>query len=54
MYGLTHIVCVSFDDGFIEFLLCILFFPVIAPLYIYFVLTDAWYESTGIHEPRRN
>ena len=51
MYGFTHIVYVSFADGFIELLLCILYFSVFADLFIYFVLTEAWYESTGIHEP---
>ena len=32
MYGFTHIVCVSFADGFTVLLLCILYFSVLASL----------------------
>ena len=51
MYGFTHIVCVSFADGFTVLLLCILYFFCTCISVLYFVLAEAWYESTGIHEP---
>ena len=51
MSGFTHIVCVSFTDGFTGFLLCILYFLCSCIFALYFVLTEACYESTGIHEP---
>ena len=51
MYGLTHIVCVSFHDGFTVLLLCILYCFSTCISVLYFLLTESWYESTCIHEP---
>ena len=51
MYVFTHIVCVSFSDGCTGLLLCHLYFSCACIFVLYFVLTEAWYESKGIHEP---
>ena len=51
MYGFTHIVSVSFADGYIGLLLCILYFFYTCIFVLYFVLTEAWYESTGVNKP---
>ena len=51
MYGFTHILCVSFADGSIVLFYVSCTFSVIEDLYIYFLLTESWYESTGIYEP---
>ena len=50
MYGFKHIICVIFDNEFIGFLLCILYFFCTCIFVLYFLLTEAWYESTDIHE----
>ena len=47
----THIVCVIFDYGFTGLLLCILYFFCTWIFVLYFLLTEAWYESIDIHEP---
>ena len=47
----THIVSVSFADGFIVLLLCMLYFFCTYTFVLYFILTEAWYESTGRNEP---
>ena len=51
MYVFTHIVCVCFSDRFTLLLLYILYFLCTCIFEFYFVLTEAWYESAGIHEP---
>ena len=51
MSGFTHIVCVSFADEYTVLLLYILYFLCTCIFVLYFVLTEAWYESTGIYEP---
>ena len=51
MYGFTHIICVIFADGFTVPILYILHFLFTYIFVVYFVLTEACYESTGIYEP---
>ena len=47
----THIFCMIFADGFTGLLLCILYFFCACIFVLYFVLTEAWYESTDMREP---
>ena len=51
MSRFTHIAFVSFSDGFIGFLLCVLYFLCICISIKQFVFTESYYELTGIHEP---
>ena len=44
LYGFTHILCVSFADGFIGLLLCILYVFCTWIFVLYLVLTESWYE----------
>ena len=50
MYGFTHNVSVSFADGFAVLLSCILYCFCTCIFDLYFVITEAWYESTGRSE----
>ena len=51
MYGSTHIVWLIYADEFTVLLLYVLYFFCTCIFVLYFVLAEAWYGSTGIHEP---
>ena len=50
MYGSTHIVWLIYADEFTVLLLYALYIFCTCIFVLYFVLTEAFYESTGIHE----